>query len=574
MKKKISAKSILFRILMIFVIPFLLFLIGLNIYWGQNHRDQIYEKNMGKLTMYQSSLEETLKRVDYYLSDCAVNDKAFECLRYPLSEVENYLHLYNLQEKMRSVVLTVDTIDALYIMTLQDDMYGSTYNTRMTMDEKENMLSYLRRLLSEEEDRAISDWDIHEVEGRNYFIKVIGGKGVYCIGVMDAEYISQVSTQDEEKSYILFARENQFLSHREQMEDQGIRLPDQERFCISGTHDEWMVIQSASHYLNCDLVLVEAYEGIWAAETTPFFLLVAPFLFGCLMLFCYHLLEKKFLAPLRQMVMTMDQIAEGELTVRLDAKTDIIEYDTVNRTFNHMIEQISELKILAYDRLIQAQQAQLQYYQIQIRPHFFLNCMKNLYAMTASGNYQQMQEMILVLSDYLRSVFKEHAAMIPLRKEVESAEFYVRLQQMVCPVPPLLFLDIEEELLDFPLPPMSVLTFVENSLRYPKEADSVFQMHISAHKRMDGEHEIVNLTIMDNGSGFEEESLKILNDPQKRMPENHIGIYNVKKRFELIYGQKCSFVFSNMNGACVDIFIPYQLDGKELAGEVSSYEAE
>lgn len=569
-QKKTSAKSILFRIVMLCVVPFFLIMAALTFYCGYIYRERLFEKNMEKLSMYQTSLEERLQRADYYLSDTAVNDMAYECLRYPLSEVDEYLHIYDLQEKMYAVIQTVDSVDALYIMTLKNNMYGSCYSTRMTMDEKETLLQYLRALLKEKEDKAIGGWTICSVGSRNYFIKVVGGKGVYCISVMDADHISKESLIRTDKNYIVFAKDGHFLSYEDEMSRYEITLKQNTRYDISGNKESWMVIQSPSDYLGCDLVLVDSYRGIWAAEATPFLLMAATLLFVLLMLLCYHLLDREFLKPMRQMVATMEKIARGELETKLETESRVKEYDVVNETFNHMIRQIGELKILAYDRLIQVQQTQLQYYQIQVRPHFFLNCMKNLYAMAAAGNYDKLQEMILTLSDYLRSVFQDHSMTIPLKKEMESVAFYVRLQQMVCAAPPAFTQDIDGELLDFQLPSMSILTFVENSFRYQKSRDSVFQMHVSAHKRRDGTNEIINLTIMDNGSGFDPKILDILNQPQERMPTKHIGIYNVKKRFELIYGKECSFVFSNMNGACVDIFIPYHT--AEQGGEVCIHE--
>ena len=66
---------------------------------------------------------------------------------------------------------------------------------------------------------------------------------------------------------------------------------------------------------------------------------------------------------------------------------------------------------MAYDRLLQVQKTKMQYYQIQIRPHFFLNCMKNLYAMAEGKKYEKIQEMILTLSSYLRAVLKDYSAL-------------------------------------------------------------------------------------------------------------------------------------------------------------------
>ena len=83
------------------------------------------------------------------------------------------------------------------------------------------------------------------------------------------------------------------------------------------------------------------------------------------------MLKRDFLNPLEQMVETMEQIGDDGLESRLCVRNQVKEYKKMESTFNAMMDRIKELKILAYVRLIQAQQTELQYYQIQIRPHFF-----------------------------------------------------------------------------------------------------------------------------------------------------------------------------------------------------------
>ena len=102
------------------------------------------------------------------------------------------------------------------------------------------------------------------------------------------------------------------------------------------------------------------------------------------------------------------------------------------------------------------------------------------------------------------------------------------------------------------------MTFVENSVRYlhPEERIPEIRIHI---RRLTTEQEsMVNICIMDNGSGFDAEMLEKLNASEEKLSNDHIGIKNVQQRFQLIYGEKCTFSYTNRNGACVDLYIPYQ----------------
>ena len=99
---------------------------------------------------------------------------------------------------------------------------------------------------------------------------------------------------------------------------------------------------------------------------------------------------------------------------------------------------------------------------------------------------------------------------------------------------------------------------MENSLRYKWDDDTPLKILIRAQLLENEEEKVVNITIRDNGAGFPQEILDVLNDPEQRLSEEHLGIHNIEQRFSLLFQSNCSFFYSNMDGACVEIFLPYQ----------------
>ena len=558
MNRPITAKTALLKISMLFLIPFFLFMFGLNVYSNTIYRQRLTENNQTRLTMFESFLEEDLKNVEYFMSDMIANDGGFNALRYPLSYVDSYLQVQQLQEKFESVMKTIDSISAFCIISPKSNITNGPFRKNVSYDEKENIKTYLNQLVKEKGDGAITDWRVQQIGEKYYFLKIMGLGGVYSSCIIDVGNVSTVEEIGSENSYLVFEENGEILSYQEQMKELGIRVQEGKTSYLTGSRRDQFVVMSYSEILNCCLMLVEPYRGIWSMESLPLIMLLLSVFFAILLLRCYRMLKRDFLNPLEQMVETMEQIGDDGLESRLCVRNQVKEYKKMESTFNAMMDRIKELKILAYVRLIQAQQTELQYYQIQIRPHFFLNCMKNLYAMTAARKYTQMQEMILTLSEYLRAVLKDHDMIVPLEKELDSVRSYVKLQQMSSARPPEYEEDVSPQLMQFGIPPMSLLTFVENSFKYEKSGEGAMQILIKARLFLDGEEKFVNITIMDNGKGFPEEVLEILNDPEKRMPGEHMGINNVEQRFSLVYQKPCSFVYSNMNGACVDIFIPFE----------------
>jgi len=114
--------------------------------------------------------------------------------------------------------------------------------------------------------------------------------------------------------------------------------------------------------------------------------------------------------------------------------------------------------------------------------------------------------------------------------------------------------------MEFRVPPISVLTFVENSVKHGMSLNKPLNIYIKARLLLSEEGDYVNITISDNGKGFSDEELLKLNDNENANSSEHIGILNVKNRFAIIYNNKSTIFFSNQaNGACVEIFIPYDL---------------
>lgn len=557
-----TAKTALLKTAMLFLVPFFLFLAGLNIYSNTIYRQRLAENNQTRISMYESFLEEDLRHVEYFMSDMIANDGSYNALRYPLNYVDSYLQLQQLQEKFESVMKTIDSISAFCIITENNAVKG-TFQKQILFDEKEEIKSYLSGLIEEEGGGAVTEWRAQKIGGKYYFIKIMGQGSVYSACIIDVENVSSL----EEDSYLVFEKDGEFLSFQEPLQRLQIAVREEKAFYLSGSNQNQFVVMHDSDILNCHLMLVEPFEGIWNMESMQVVMGMMSVFFVVLLFWCYRILKREFLQPLEEMAGTMEQIGDGELESRLCVNSQVQEYKKLESAFNDMMDRIRELKILAYVRMIQAQQTELQYYQIQIRPHFFLNCMKNLYALASAKKYEQMREMILTLSEYLRAVLKSHDMTVTLEKELETVRAYVRLQQMSSARPPVYTEDISPELYSFCIPPISLMTFVENSFRYEKNGAEPMQILIKARLFLDGEDRHVNITIMDNGSGFSPEILEILNDPERRLSEEHLGINNVEQRFSLLFTKPCSFIYSNMNGACVDIFIPYE-EARQPAAEI------
>ena len=108
----------------------------------------------------------------------------------------------------------------------------------------------------------------------------------------------------------------------------------------------------------------------------------------------------------------------------------------------------------------------------------------------------------------------------------------------------------------------TILSFVENSVKYFSGQTEQLQIDLSISELPSSQGRLFNIKIHDNGQGFSEEQLEEYNLGKNNGDSGHIGIHNVIQRFILYYGkEKVGFIFSNNHGADVEILI--QLDRKE-----------
>lgn len=167
--------------------------------------------------------------------------------------------------------------------------------------------------------------------------------------------------------------------------------------------------------------------------------------------------------------------------------------------------------------------------------------------------------MTVALSGYLRKIFSRDSQLIPLRDEIESVEYYIKLSKMSMSVPISCNISVDKELEDFHVLPLSILTFVENSVKYGMQSNKDLLINIRVTclaSQSAGSY--VSITILDNGEGFEESLLKQLNSEAVPVQDSaHIGIQNVKKRLMLLYNGQASILYSNFNGACIEMYLPY-----------------
>ncbi len=101
-----------------------------------------------------------------------------------------------------------------------------------------------------------------------------------------------------------------------------------------------------------------------------------------------------------------------------------------------------------------------------INPHFIFNSLNSIRALV-DENPERARTAITELSNILRSSMQvEKMETVPLNKELDIVKDYLALEQMRFEERLKIELDIDEDTLNQPVPPMMLQTLVENAIKH------------------------------------------------------------------------------------------------------------
>ena len=350
------------------------------------------------------------------------------------------------------------------------------------------------------------------------------------------------------------------LSSITRFEGTGIVLrPQKTGYYISGGTQKYLIVQEPIENMGISIGYATPYLGLFSGMdgVQITLLLLSCALIGLIPV-CYLLLQKSLFAPLQEMTGTIEKLGDGDLYAKMEAPFSIQEFESVRISFNNMVERIRQLKISSYEKELEAKHAKLQYLQLQIRPHFYLNCLKNLYALAEARKYGSIQSAILALSGYLRFIFRDSMKRIPLSQELRSIRDYMQLQTLCDANPPQCRMDIDASLDDFLIPPLSLVTFVENSVQHGTTLDHplIINIRVSLIKSKTGDY--VSLLVSNNGPAFPDSIIKEAAEPEPQIYRSqHVGIINIRYRLQLLYGEAAALSLYNSAGSpCAELFLP------------------
>ncbi|SDD40498.1 two-component system, sensor histidine kinase YesM [Paenibacillus sp. UNCCL117] len=308
-------------------------------------------------------------------------------------------------------------------------------------------------------------------------------------------------------------------------------------------------------------------------QNLPFFqraVFLIPAAAAVILLFALLFIRNILFTPMNVMMQGMRRVMKGDLEVRLRHKSST-EFDFLIRTFNDMVAQIQHLKIDVYEEQLRTKEAEYKHLQVQINPHFYLNSLNIIYSLSALNKQELVQEMAEHLAEYFRFAIRTNRSFVQLHEELAHIDHYMEIQKLRFPRKLTFSVSLPDDCRSSMIPPLTIQPFVENCVVHGfKDRKRVLavEVRITPDERM---QDTICIRIQDNGPGFPSSLLEMLRHEQEDADygDKHLGIWNVRHRLKMKFGERASIQFGNREGdqgAVVTIRLPKQIYEEETGG--------
>ncbi len=566
MFREVSVRKLASGLLYFLMIPMIVVVLLSTAYQAMNEQKYAKEQAEYILDMAAMPLLNDLNRVDATMRDLLEDNSATSALSREISTDQFYRNVYAVRTALQTVFHTSDSLDMMMfyfpesgVLLNKDEGFPN-----LIANDKLSIISSTKAKFMKDsmDDSLVQDIWLVEYMGDCVMLRYnVGYDNIYCAALFDLEEIlKSIYSNYDENTSLYFLQDGLLVSAWP--EDSVLYQNINEQGDIAYLGGEYNEITVTQDFMGLTLVCVSSYnDQFYGVEKFTLFLAGVSVLLLVVLIGFILVMRQRLILPMDRLVHTMERISQGNMDERAFDVGAGEELQQVNATFNQMIEHIQTLKIAQYEQQLELRQVQIQYYQAQIRPHFYLNCLKNLYSLAQQNEMRNIEQSILLLSNHLRYCFQWNTETVTLQSEIEMCKNYIDLMSVTAIVKPTLKLDIDDGYLNCAVPPVSLLTMVENCLKYGLQTDRNAVVTIATHLLDGGDATYLQLGVYDNGVGFGEVQLAELNElltDGHRTEQTHVGIRNVLRRFELLYGARFNVAFSNQGGAAVEFFIEQQ----------------
>lgn len=280
------------------------------------------------------------------------------------------------------------------------------------------------------------------------------------------------------------------------------------------------------------------YDSIAKTQNLTQIAAFALILFSvCISLFLSRLLirstTKDFIRLVEKMkAFAKDNLAVPEKKYNYQGRTD--EIGLLHNQFDQMTVKIQDLIQKNYVNEILTKDARLKELENQINPHFLYNTLESVNWRAKAIGEVQISAMVEALGSLLRESLNAKEKTFTIGHELQIVSSYITIQRIRFEERLQYEEKIAPDILGTEVPQFTIQPLVENAIQYGME-EIIEPCHIcvTGREREDG---CIVIEVKNNGSQLEENLLEKLEREEVTPRGFGIGLLNIHKRIQIIYG--------------------------------------
>ncbi|MDE7311505.1 MAG: histidine kinase [Eubacterium sp.] len=526
---------------------------------------QISTETRNALKLYMNQIDGAIERITTKMHLLAVEDLDFANInnREITDRKEYYKQLQNvtnLQNTFGDILQDHSLVTGLYAIN-PDKEFDIIYNKNYYLSYRHGISDYIREFSAYTDPGELRKWKLIELEETGLLIFVAKHKKNYYGAWFELSDLARQMnlTQEDLQFPIILKNEDGSICNLDSIQED-LRLVRKDA--------RYMLIEDKSSYADLYIARILTKGEITSALPAMIKVLqTASFLALAILPLILYFMQKWMIYPMRSLTAAMEEIEAGNMDFRIrePGAGAGSEFAQINHNFNHMMDEVSRLKIDVYEEKLEKQKIRMRFLSQQIQPHFILNTMNILYSYEQE-EYPLIQKMILCLAKYFRYIVNANADFVLMHEELDHIRNYFEIQQLRYPKTFFTMVEYDEEIADCLVPPLIIQNFAENAIKHSIKIGNKIDIFIVAQKY--GE-DAIRIRMLDTGEGMNAELIKKVRRFQETGEYQEglgLGIQNAIERLGVLYGvqTKCEITRDEPHGTRIEMILPlYHAEGEE-----------
>ncbi len=386
-----------------------------------------------------------------------------------------------------------------------------------------------------------------------------------------ADILEDNSTEYSAASYIVDSRGRINVTNNEKylgtsfpMDMEALRISDKSRYdMLSSTQafyyvgdkmpNGWTLVQTVS--------VEEFYKNL--NHQILMAVIVVLTVLGISVLFVW-IATSRIAKPTRELMDSMKTLGKENKYPRVHVVSQD-EIGMIGTEYNKMAENIETLIEKVYKMELTQKQAELEFLQMQINPHFLYNALDTISWMALGKGNGEISEMSIALAELLRATIKNES-FIPLQEEMTTVKDYLFIQEQRFGDKISVSYQVEERASRCQVPNFILQPLIENAIIHglePKIGNGRLSVKISIREKR------LFFVIEDDGVGMTEEEIRKLYESCKAEDtKQSIGLKNVYRRLLLCYGEESRLNIQSKQNEGTKIYFSIPLQERKTDGKL------